>query len=495
MKTELYVNNDIGLETSKLKQVLKLLGKYFPKVYEYKKPVNTFEEVIGFVEPTLRQVLKKNPQFRNIVIINLDKTIESADKPHKLIMHSRKVYYRNVDLSRTVDINGKYVEHHIGKLNSIPYLDNSLFIIYDSDLVRGYGVKLLAQKILKEFTNPDAHVHFECVTPFRVQKHQELLDLSDLTTKGVVLNNANGIRLPYLTNEFTLNKYVSIPEEHYMDFKKSYISILEYKEDAEVSELIAAMHKWSKANNRKSFVIGVSGGIDSAVCLALLCKMRDRYPTYGYTIVPVVAPITDSQGTTGQIEAAKLALDYLDMLGFSSKEIVYKNLSTISKAVTKEYCLVDAPQLQQQNDYWLRPQLFHSTAERYNNSCMVGTVNFSEWYLGWFSQYLDIFNLMPIVHLSKGAVVRLAQVLNVSDQIIKAPPSGGLANGATDEESFKFSYADLESYFEPASSKPGIFFTSNLLKSINSMHEQSKYKRDRFNRDYVFAISDLISKG
>ena len=29
MKTELYVNNDIGLETSKLKQVLKLLGKYF----------------------------------------------------------------------------------------------------------------------------------------------------------------------------------------------------------------------------------------------------------------------------------------------------------------------------------------------------------------------------------------------------------------------------------------------------------------------------------
>lgn len=495
MKTELYVNNDIGLETSKFKQVLELLGKYFPKVYEYKKPVNTFEEVIGFVEPTLRQVLKKNPQFRNIVIINLDKTIESGNKPHKLVINGRDLYYRDVDLSRTVDINGKYVEHHIGELNNIPCLPNSLFIVYDSDLVQGYGVQLLEQQILKEFSKSAHSIHFECATPFQVQKHQELLDLSDLTIKGVVLNNANGIRLPYLTNEFTLNKYVSIPEEHYMDFKKSYTSILEHKEDEEVTKLVDAMHKWSEVNNRKSFIIGVSGGIDSAVCLALLCKMRDKYPTHGYTIVPVVAPITNSQGTTGQIEAIKLALNYLNTLGFSSKEIVYKNLSAISNTATKEYCIEDSPQLQQQNDYWLRPQLFHSTAERCHNSCMVGTVNYSEWYLGWFSQFLDVFNLMPIVHLSKGSVVRLANVLDVDKPIIQAPPSGGLANGATDEESFKFSYSDLDNYFSIKSGKPGIFFTTTILQTIKTMHEQSKYKRDRFNKDYVFAISSLMSKG
>lgn len=501
MKTELYVNNDIGLDSYKFKQVLELLGKYFPKVYDYKKPVKTYEQVLSFVAPVLKHVLKHNPSFRNVVIINLDKTINSCDKPHKVIFQGRDLYFRNVDLSRTVDINGLYVEHHIGLLNSIPCLDNTLFLLYDSDIVQGYGIKLLEQAILKKYKDcfPDALVHFEPATPFHVREHQELLDLSDLTTRGIVLHKGNGIRLPYLTNEFTLNKYVSIPEEHYMEFKKAYHSIL--AEDEEVTKLVDAMHQWAIKHNRKSFIIGVSGGIDSAVCLGLLCNMRDKYPTANYSITPVIAPIGASEGTTGQVQAAKLALDYTTALGFSPKDIVYKNLSAVSNTVNKEYCMEDSPQLQQQADYWLRPQLFHHIAERNQNSCMVGTVNYAEWYLGWFSQYLDIFNLMPIVHLHKSSVVRLGQVLNVPNEIIEAQPSGGLANGNTDEQSFGFTYDELEKFLAV---KDNLFpepcdylrmlnaLGMPLVESIQAMNTQSNYKRDRFNPEYIFAIIKSI---
>lgn len=94
---------------------------------------------------------------------------------------------------------------------------------------------------------------------------------------------------------------------------------------------------------------------------------------------------------------------------------------------------------------------------------------------------------MPIVDLFKCEVYELAKHLNIPQNIIESPPSGGLASGLTDEEALGFSYSDIEKHFN-------ITFNNGLYVHllVAKAHKLSQYKRDRFNSKYIFRIKDII---
>lgn len=267
MKFKIYVHNDINLSNKDIEKVNMLFAKYFTCVAKYVKPVKNTEDLVNFCLSA--------PNAKDVVILNLDKNLGKHSSIHtrKDSVTGKKVTIADVNMSRTVDINGNYVDHFLDipytRLGIVGRHTNRHFIIYDSDIVVGYGVELLKKKILQ--IEPDATI--EVKSPLFLKKDEEFVDLSDLTTKGVRLHGTTDHRIPYLQNEFFLEKYVSIPKKHYFEFKESFDRIVNPAK-YEMEKRIDAMHEWAKKEDRKTFVIGVSGGVDSAVCLGLLSKMK-----------------------------------------------------------------------------------------------------------------------------------------------------------------------------------------------------------------------------
>lgn len=81
------------------------------------------------------------------------------------------------------------------------------------------------------------------------------------------------------------------------------------------------------------------------------------------------------------------------------------------------------------------------------NGLVAGTGNRSELAIGYFTKYGDGgVDLLPIGHLLKEQVRALARDLGVPAAIIDKAPSAGLWIGQTDEGEMGFSYAELEQY-------------------------------------------------
>ena len=107
----------------------------------------------------------------------------------------------------------------------------------------------------------------------------------------------------------------------------------------EINSRVHAMHEWAQSQGRQSFIIGISGGIDSALSLALLTKMKETYPEYDYNIIPVIAPINRSIGTTGQDAAKTDAVILLEHLGYGPNDYIITDLGEVSLAVNNTLCL------------------------------------------------------------------------------------------------------------------------------------------------------------
>lgn len=229
------------------------------------------------------------------------------------------------------------------------------------------------------------------------------------------------------------------------------------------------------SQGRTTLVVGVSGGIDSAVVLGILDALDKAYPNT-YQILPMFCPINNSQGTTEQKEAVNLALAVTDY--FNMSENLF-DLSKLSNAA-KEVFDIETPYVQQQVDYWLRPMAFYKMAMDWDNAIMVSTVNGSEWSLGWFSQYLDVFGVHPIIELLKGDVYSLAKYLNIPNIVLDTPPKGGLADASTDEEALGFTYAEFEAYLRSPDAVSDV-----IQNDIKERIETSHFKRYRFNLDFI----------
>ena len=240
-----------------------------------------------------------------------------------------------------------------------------------------------------------------------------------------------------------------------------------------ITERVKALHTKLQQENRKTLIVGISGGIDSAVVLGLLRALQTAYPGF-YNVIPLVAPIRDSIGTTEQREAESVGNEVAVQFGYEPHLYHLGELSKTAKNVLS----LNTPYLQQQIDYWLRPMAFYAVAMKNENSIIISTTNKSEWELGWFSQYLDIFGIHPVIDLYKSDVYKLAKYLKVPSSVLNIAPKGGLASGETDEDSLGFTYHEFEMYF-----RFGV--NTQNSKNIQKRIDESAFKRNRFNLDFI----------
>lgn len=216
-----------------------------------------------------------------------------------------------------------------------------------------------------------------------------------------------------------------------------------------------------KKANKSGVIVGISGGIDSAL-VAVLAKKA--FPN---DFLGLVMKIKDMSKDLQDISKLVKKFD------IQTRKI---NLSNIYENFVDTLKLEDKMSLAN-----LQPRLRMSTLyaiAQEKNYLVLGTNNLVEMYIGYFTKYGDGgVDLLPIVNLSKTQVYNLAKELGINEEILNKAPSAGLWENQKDEDEMKFSYKDFDQFLQDKSK-----LKKSVVDRIEYLHEISQHKRNKIPR-------------
>ena len=207
------------------------------------------------------------------------------------------------------------------------------------------------------------------------------------------------------------------------------------------AQIISWLNKQLVESRQEGFVVGVSGGIDSAV-VSTLCAM---------TRLPTRCLMMSIHQNKSHIERA---YEHVVQLRDHYPNVLYDDINLTHTFESLRSALpadVKEDELAMANT---RSRLRMTTLYSYANAMkrlVVGTGNKVEDYgVMFFTKYGDGgVDLSPIGNLTKTQVYELAEKLKVPEPIRKAAPSDGLwDDGRTDEEQLGATYVLLEKAME-----------------------------------------------
>ncbi len=180
-------------------------------------------------------------------------------------------------------------------------------------------------------------------------------------------------------------------------------------------------------------VIGLSGGVDSAVSFALVTQALGIDHVY-----PVLLPY-GSLSTQGVLDAMKL----IEKLHVPFSHITRIDIKPAVDTIIKSDVMMDRVRRGNIMARVRMTYLFDQAKKR--KALVVGTENKTEHVLGYFTRYGDeASDVEPIRHLYKTQVYELAKQFMIPEEIIQKPPSADLWPEQTDEGEFGFTYKDAD---------------------------------------------------
>ena len=236
------------------------------------------------------------------------------------------------------------------------------------------------------------------------------------------------------------------------------------------NKIVSSLNQFMKSIKKQKAVIGLSGGIDSAVCLALTAEAIGKEN--------VTALLLPEQGLTSRqsnddanllaekmgIKTEKIPINpYLE----NSKDFPWKQ-TNLSEMNTKPR---------------IRMMIIYNFANA-NDAIVIGTSNKSEIMLGYGTKYGDCASdILPIGDLYKTEVFELAKQLNIPESIINKAPSAELMQGQTDESELKITYENVDKILleiEKGKSRQEIIgqgFDKEDIGNVFEKIKQSEHKR------------------
>lgn len=251
-------------------------------------------------------------------------------------------------------------------------------------------------------------------------------------------------------------------------------------------------------SGKTTAVIALSGGIDSAVSLVLTAKALGSEHVHAYYLPSKTSSpihLTDAQAVVAQVGLPDANFQIIPLKG-----ILQKTWRLIKKSEPQVKLLAEHPQPQRGPAQptsgaearlrlanlaaRIRMMLIFDQAKRLD-ALVVGTENYSESLLGYFTRFGDAASdLEPIHHLYKTQVNQLAAYLNLPASILHKPPSADLWPGQTDAKELGFSYEQADpilSLLSQGNASPEIIakgYDQTLVDQVVKQVNQSKFKQE-----------------
>ena len=238
-------------------------------------------------------------------------------------------------------------------------------------------------------------------------------------------------------------------------------------------EVIEHIKNWLSSyhsqSSTKGFVIGISGGIDSALTSTLVAE----------TNIPLLCIEMPINQNKNQVSRGKNHILWLKENYNNVKSIecdltgIFEQFKSISAEKNKNQLLALAN---------TRSRLRMTTLYYYaqlNNALVVGTGNKVEDFgIGFYTKYGDGgVDLSPIADLMKSEVFQLAKALKINKEILVAPPTDGLwDNDQTDEDQIGATYDELEWAMKNNETKNLSKRQQEVIEIYNKFHTANKHK-------------------
>lgn len=194
--------------------------------------------------------------------------------------------------------------------------------------------------------------------------------------------------------------------------------------------IVRFLRDYLAASGRKGYVVGLSGGLDSAVAAALAARAVGPENVHPLALPedatePVHLEDAALVAKTFRLEARTVSIQpFVDAF---AKLVPGADRALLANAKAR-----------------FRMVLLHAEAGQ-RDALVLGTGNKSEMVTGYFSKYGDGgVDLQPIGDLYKTQVRALAAHLGVPQRVIDKAPTAGLWAGQTDEAELGMAYAGLD---------------------------------------------------
>ena len=232
--------------------------------------------------------------------------------------------------------------------------------------------------------------------------------------------------------------------------------------------IVQWINDYAKKNCIKNLIIGISGGIDSALT-STLCAMTGINTTV--VSLPIKQSKNELENATKHMKWLKTKYPNIQTITIELNEVLVKYQNTIPKKYHSDLGFANTRAR-------IRMMTLYQIASTHNG-IVVGTGNkIEDFGIGFFTKYGDGgVDISPIADLAKSEVKKLAKFCGIIPEIITAKPTDGLwKDGRTDEDQIGATYEELEWAMDFQSSREITNREKKVLNIYKSLNNKNKHK-------------------
>jgi len=206
--------------------------------------------------------------------------------------------------------------------------------------------------------------------------------------------------------------------------------------DKIIHHIVKELNTYCDNAGLKGFVVGVSGGIDSAVTSTLSARTGKKVIALN---LPILQAKTQDSLSSRHIDWLKKEFPNVQGIRVDLSDAFLALCRTLPNDIQDELSMANTRSR-------IRMLTLYAYAS-HHRFLVVGTGNKVEDFgVGFFTKYGDGgVDISPIADLLKSELFLLGKALGIIEEIIQAPPTDGLwADNRTDESQIGASYTELE---------------------------------------------------